>query len=344
MKTSFKVLIIKMSSLGDVLQTTHLISSIKKSHPDCVIDYLTAENCALLVKHNPFLSRVISVRGFERSGIIAGILFLLRLIRLWFYLFIEQYDYIIVLHRHMAFKWFGRLLTFKKIIAWGSPSIFFKTILFDLNKNRYARHFELVGKYLPLAVKDTDLVYTQNFTTPDIPFPYIVIAPGGGNNEWASMPNKLWPLTNYQSLIAQLPIAYKIVLTGAKQDSYLCEQLNGKQVINLCDKTSITELADIIKYAELFIGNDSFAYYLACAMGVKALGLFGPTNPLILAPQMANVFYLQTEDNCSNCYNPIDSIDGKAYTCKNNECMQLLSIEAVKNKVLSILKGAAKKR
>ncbi|MDD5457198.1 MAG: glycosyltransferase family 9 protein [Candidatus Margulisbacteria bacterium] len=337
MKTSFKVLIIKMSSLGDVLQTTHLVSSIKKSYPDCRIDFMTGENCALLLKNNTSLRRVISVRGFDRSGIQAAFISLFRFLKLGLLLFSERYDYIIVLHRHFAFKCFGRLITYKKVIAWGPPSLFFKTISFDLNNNRYDRHFDLVDKYLPLSIRDFNLTYIQNFSKPDISSPYIVIAPGGGHNNWASMPNKLWPLSGFQKLIAQMPVDYKIVLVGAKTDKNICEQLSSKKILNLCDKTSIVELADVIKFADLFIGNDSFAYYLACAVGTKALGLFGPTNPEILVPQMKNAFYLQSANKCLNCYNPIDSIGGLAYKCKNNDCLKLLEAETVKTKVLDIL-------
>ena len=154
-----------------------------------------------------------------------------------------------------------------------------------------------------------------------------------------------WPLQilemNSQSypnlLIKRLSLKYQIILVGGENDKKICEKLDLNEVsLDLCGKTTIAELANYLKYATFFIGHDSFPYFLSCAVGTKSLGLFGPTNPLLIVPQMKNAFYLQGS-SCISCYNPIDSIKGKAYSCSNNVCMQEISVEDVLNKVKKLL-------
>ena len=196
--------------------------------------------------------------------------------------------------------------------------------------------FDLFELYEPLKRKDHSLVYIQDFQKPDISVPYIVIAPGGGDNVWSSMPNRRWNIQNYNVLIKELAKKYKILLVGGKKDELICNQIKNNEIINLCGKLSIKELANYLKYCELLVGHDSFPYFLSCAIGAKSLGLFGPTNPKLIVPEMDNSFYIQGLE-CFNCYNPIDGINGKAYLCKDNVCMKSISVGSVKEKIEKIL-------
>jgi len=105
---------------------------------------------------------------------------------------------------------------------------------------------------------------------------YIVISP------FCSNPLKEWPLKNFLELAEKLSKGIRVVVTGSSEDQErgnLFNSLKERGVLNLIGKTSLLQLAGILKYAKLLISNDSGSVHLACCVGVKTVVLFGNTKP-----------------------------------------------------------------
>ena len=114
---------------------------------------------------------------------------------------------------------------------------------------------------------------------------------------------KNWPLANYSQLISKLlknkkfKISHVFIL-GSEEEFYLCEKLKQdisfKGIYNLAGKKNITTIYEILKYCEIFIGNDSGLTHLAAATGNKTLGLFGPSKENRYKPWGKNSFHIRT--------------------------------------------------
>lgn len=71
---------------------------------------------------------------------------------------------------------------------------------------------------------------------------------------------------------------YKVVFVGDEKDRKLCESWGG---INLCGRISLLDLLAVIKNAKLFLGNDSGLLHMARAVGTKAVQIYGATHPTL---------------------------------------------------------------
>lgn len=100
---------------------------------------------------------------------------------------------------------------------------------------------------------------------------------------------KLWSIDAYIELgkLLQLKIPQlKILITGTNNESFLAKKFE-KQVpntINLVGKTTVSDLAALMKCANLFIAHDCGVFHIAASSSVPIIGLFGPTNPILTGP------------------------------------------------------------
>jgi len=105
----------------------------------------------------------------------------------------------------------------------------------------------------------------------------VVIAPG---SQWKT---KQWTQEGYTDLVREmLKRRKKVVLVGAPAERELCEQITseaGNGAINLCGKTTISELAALMSVAEVVFCNDSGALHVASLAGAPVVTIFGPTVP-----------------------------------------------------------------
>lgn len=153
--------------------------------------------------------------------------------------------------------------------------------------------------------------------------------------------NKSWNIENFAKTLLEIHKKAKvsIVLIGVKDDQNICERLNknliknGANVINLCGKTSIAQLAGVLKTADLFLGTDSGPGHLAAAVGTPSVILYGPTKPENFLPIAFNGVAVYHEIECSPC--------GIPYCLLNNEnrylCMNQIKPEEVTESELKLL-------
>jgi ADP-heptose:LPS heptosyltransferase len=145
---------------------------------------------------------------------------------------------------------------------------------------------------------------------------------------------KLWPQKNLARLCEELGLRdIRVVITGTAQDllysDMLVNSLKGAKIINACGKTSVNELAALIKKCSVFISADSSPLHIASAMGTPFIALFGPTDARRHLPPSKNCIVIDKQLDCSPCYKT---------KCRSRRCMAQIAPEEVLAAIDKLLK------
>jgi ADP-heptose:LPS heptosyltransferase len=126
-----------------------------------------------------------------------------------------------------------------------------------------------------------------------------------------------------------------IVLVGGKDDEQIAQSIvsaMSEQTINLSGRTTLGQLAAVLRKAKLFIGNDSGPMHLAAACSIKVIGLYGPTSPERFGPYGDCCAALRMEDDCSPCMR--DECKRPGY-----RCIDRISVDDVIETVKQIMRN-----
>jgi heptosyltransferase-1 len=158
--------------------------------------------------------------------------------------------------------------------------------------------------------------------------PLAVLHPGA---RWAS---KLWPAASWARLAERLwEQGLQIALTGSCADQPLVTEITAQTrspVLNLAGRTSLAELAAILRRARLAVTTDTGTMHLAAALATPIVALFGPTAPWRTGPFGAGHQVLRLELACSPCFKR---------RCPAPRCLSDLNPEMVEAACEKILSG-----
>ena len=145
---------------------------------------------------------------------------------------------------------------------------------------------------------------------------------------------KTWPLERFALLSDRLAEKnLSVVLVGHVQDQEVSEKMQActnAPVISLVGKTNLLELAALMKYSDLFVGNDTGVMHIAAATGCPVLGLFGPTDPRVWGPRGETTKVLYKGLDCRACFHP------GCFRGEDN-CMKQISVDEVYSAALELL-------
>ncbi|MGB5258609.1 MAG: lipopolysaccharide heptosyltransferase II [Woeseiaceae bacterium] len=117
-------------------------------------------------------------------------------------------------------------------------------------------------------------------------------------------PAKCWPLDYFAALARQLDDSgYAVWVFGSDKDRSSGDVIAGNsEAINLCGKTTLADVIDLLGYAEQAVSNDSGLMHIAAAVGIHVHGIYGSSSPHFTPPltERADVHYLDLE--CSPCF------------------------------------------
>lgn len=139
--------------------------------------------------------------------------------------------------------------------------------------------------------------------------------------------SKRWPVPYWAVLLDRLVREENahVVLTGAPNDLPLIEKITGRmheRPINLAGKTSLTQLAALLKRADLLISGDSGPMHMAGAVETPLIAIHGPTDPALSGPVSHHATVLRSDIWCSPCYAAKDTADCRFFT---TQCMKDVS-------------------
>jgi heptosyltransferase II len=145
-------------------------------------------------------------------------------------------------------------------------------------------------------------------------------------------PSKCWP-EEYFAALAQGLIAdgYRIWLFGSARDADTGARIAGlaaagDDIVNLCGRTSLADVIDVLALTEQVVTNDSGLMHIAAAVGVHTHALYGPTSPAFVSPltERKDLYFLDLD--CSPCRQRICPLG-------HHNCMRQIAVRDVHERV-----------
>jgi len=154
------------------------------------------------------------------------------------------------------------------------------------------------------------------------------------------LPLRRWPALRYVELARRLLERYPELFIGftgapaeAAPNNRLADQVGSNHVIPLAGKTTLRQVLVLYARSEILVTNDSGPAHFASMTPIRVVTLFGPETPALFAPCSPNVTALWAGIACSPCVN---AYNNRQSVCRNNLCMQAITVEDVFEKVTRI--------
>lgn len=326
-----RVLIVKLSSLGDIFHALPTVRALKAGL-DADIDWVTQPEYVDLVRCFTDVSRVIP---FPRRGWIRGVWPFLKAVRGC------RYDLVVDLQGLLKSALVSKLASSRKVIG---PSfhregshLLYDQVAGPCDRNRHAVEEALdVVRLLGLVVPQVEFPVVFPEVEIVSPRPRVAVIPV---SRWGS---KNWPVEHYAEvtrLLMQRDSA-SIYLMGGGGDRDICATLQHalekgqtcSRVINLAGRTSLVEMGSWLKGMDVVLANDSGPIHMAAAVNIPVVAMFGPTDPVRTGPYGKGHRVMTMKMDCRPCFNR---------TCARDAlmCMRGIRPEAVYEAASLLLAG-----
>lgn len=267
-----KVLILRFSSIGDIVLTSPVIRCLKQQITGCEVHFFTKKNFETVVHNNPFIDKL-----FLLENNLQEILKVLQN---------ENYDYVIDLHHNIR-TWRIKKALGKKSFSFNKLN-FEKWLIVNFKINKLPnfhivdRYFEAVKK---LGVKNdfkgldffinSENEIRLNSLPQNFQNGYIAFAIGGQHA------TKRMPEDKILSICKK--IDFPIILLGGKEDNATAEKISSycgrDKVYNACGKYNLQQSASIVKQAKKVITHDTGLMHIAAAFKKDIISVWGNTIP-----------------------------------------------------------------
>jgi heptosyltransferase-1 len=327
-----KILILKPSSLGDVVQALPVLRLLKRHLPASEIFWWIDSALAPLLEGDPDLTGIVR---FERKRWAAP--------RHWPEMFrslrwmrAQNFDWVIDLQclaRSGMFAWLanGKFLIGLDEVREGARGFY------DVAIRRASFHTHAADWYLAVLPRLGVPVHNHFIWLPERPAiaaavkskwqtdgaRWIAIQPG------ARWENKRWPVEFFAELVRLLAKKFpeaRFAILGAAEAKPLGEMIlraEPQRSLNLCGETSLPEMIEWLRLCQLMVTNDTGPMHVAAALGKPLVAIFGPTEPRRTGPYGHLESVLRIDLPCSPCLKSHCTYE------KPEECLKAISPEMV---------------
>lgn len=324
-----KILIIRFSSIGDVVLTNSILKIIGKKYKNATVNYLTKNKFRSLVEFHPVVSNIIILEDHS------------SLIQLRNSIKKSTYDLIIDLHNSMRSK----LITFglKNVKRYKKHKI--QRYLLTKFKIRIGEFFHVTQKYLEtINVKEKINSFklflpSEEMIRENLRDKFQQLKKSNsvlGISVGASKPSKMFPIHKFIDIINSAGSEFdKIVFLGNgeledKLTKLIADKIDLKS-INLCSQLTISELILFVNELTIFVGNDSGIAHISAGTEVKTIAFFGQTVPEYGFTPVGNVEIIEPDEKLS-C-RPCGHLGHDNCPKKHHYCMEKMSSEKIVNKI-----------
>ena len=327
-------MIVRLDKIGDVLLSTPVIKAVREACPDAYIAMMVKRQARQLLDGNPYLDETIV---YEKTGRERGLFRNISFIR---FLRRKRFDIALVLHPTVRSHLIVTFAGIPKRVGYNRKWGFLLTTRVP-HKKHYGLKHEIeyaldILRYTGLEPKDKTLYMpvdsaaerrmealfaAEGLTKKDL---CIAINPG------ASCASKKWGPDKFakagQALVEKYGARIIIVTDNADKaiGNRIAFQMK-KGCLDLSGKTSIAELASVLRRVKLFISNDSGPVHIACAVKTPVIAIFGRhdrgLSPKRWGPTGAHDIVLHKDVGCHECL---------AHNCaKGFKCLEAVTVEDV---------------
>lgn len=336
-----KILIIKLSSIGDVVHTLPALHALRNTYPSAKIDWLVEEEASNILRGHPLLNEVFVIK---KKGWLKDFKSQYNIVRK-----IQHNDYDVVLDFQGLFKsgiWVflskgRRRIGFDNARELSRLFLNERSPVYDPDIHAVDRYLDLVTSRLDIKVDEIvfpiPITATEKNNISELlkisgiedKTPFIII------NHAARWKTKLWGSEKFASLCNEIINKFpcKVIIVGASsrkghktETPSPCHlpikggEEKGEGVIDFTGKTTLKELAYLMSLSILVITVDSGPMHIAAAMNVPVIAIFGSTAPWRTGPYGSIHTVIRKELSCSPCF---------SRKCKDMTCMEGIGVEEV---------------
>jgi heptosyltransferase-2 len=326
------ILIIRLSSIGDILLTTPFIRQTRKKYPDANIEYVIKTEFADLIRNNPHINQFYEYNKTEPGQPLENIAKQLSQ---------KYYDYIFDLHNNIRSNYLRRKTPgqykyhIKKNKIRQVALVYLKINLYQGGKPIPERYLD-VG--IPAGItddgggleifwnEDTEKQVSEVLSSDAqaVKKNAIALAPGAGYF------TKRWPEEHFLQLIKMLENRYgfSIYILGGTDETALGERLsNQKNVYNLAGKLTLRQTAALLAKMRILISNDSGMMHMATAVNTPVIAIFGSSvEELGFYPYRSESIVVENKElNCRPC----SHVGRKQCPREHFKCMKDISADTV---------------
>lgn len=321
-----EILIIKPSSLGDIIDALPAVGAIRKRFPSARLSWLVKSEWAAILKGHPAIDEVIAA-PFQWGEMMQ----LIRAVRK------RPFDLVVDLQGLLRSALLGYVTGAPVRIGFAEAregaSRFYtdrvpipEGVVHAVDRYRTAAkalgcQSEKVHFDIPSLVETATTVRRLlSLAGLQESAPFALIHPTA---RWES---KKWEPTRFAELADWLVREKRlpIVFVGSKGEREEVGRIVEKMkhpALNVAGKTTLPELAELIRRAAFFVCNDSGPMHLAAAVGTPVVALFGPTDPRKIGPYGAGHIVIRKEVDCAGC--------SRNRCVRGNACMRAISVDEV---------------
>ncbi len=333
-----KILIIRLSAIGDVLRTLPAFHILRKNFPEAYIAWIVEEGAKDILEAHPGIDEVIIFPKKELAAKFKSRKTFFKGLKQFFLLMkkIRKKKFEVAIDFHGLFK--SGIISFlsgaKDRVGFTKPftkemNFLFNNRRFSLDSdrlNRVERNITLVEKLglnvnqeppeIHVPKKDSELILSflrQNRVEPQRPL--IAIHPGTS----PSTPYKRWDAYRY-AVVADKVIedsAAQIIFTWANEEIEMVKEITGLmkyRAIIAPETENLCQLAEIFKRSDLYLGSDTGPMHLAAFVKTPVVAIFGPTDHVVNEPYKHTPhIVIRKEIECAPC---------RKRTCPTKECMK----------------------
>lgn len=316
-----KVLIVRFSSIGDIILTTPIVRCIKQQLKNGEVHFATKAAFSSIVQTNPYIDKVFSIEKsvFEITSQLKK----------------ENYDYIIDLHHNLR--------TLKLKMALGVKAFSFNKlnwekwlmVYFKMNKlpqkHIVDRYFDCIKKLnvhndlkgLDYFIPTKDEINIQTTLPVSFHGGYDVLVVGGSYYTKQIPVNKLQEICEHNHR--------PIVLLGGKEDAAIAEKITiqfKETTIHFCGKLNLHQSASLIKQSSRVISSDTGLMHIAAAYKKDIISLWGNTIPEFgMSPYLAGENSKILEVKNLSC-RPCSKLGYKTCPKKHFKCMNGIDVKS----------------
>ncbi|MDY6968217.1 MAG: glycosyltransferase family 9 protein [Spirochaetota bacterium] len=362
-ENTYNILIIRFSSIGDIILSSPLLRSIKEKYPNVKIDYLTLSENSILLKYNPYIDRLLLIDKEKGFSDIVNKSIILRKIK---------YHYIIDLHRNLRSLIFKLFLKYQKKTKLNKHYIK-RFLLVHTNINLYCSPYSVINRYYDAAKvlniqseKNTEIWTNHEDLIKSIEtiksISNLNISPITGHfigskqiqqgliNKYkqkiisimpfAKWKTKEWGDSKFIELGCRLTEEETYVfILGGSEDKKRCEEISrciGKNAIALAGRLTLLETATALSISDCLVTNDTGVMHLGGAISIPVLAIFGcTTEELGFFPNERSAKVIQIPVKCRPC-----TAKGRLECPKKHfRCMKDITVDTIYSSLKQMLKS-----
>ncbi len=337
-----KILFFRIGAIGDVLLTTATVKKTRDLLPDAVIHYLAGHKAAPVLENNQYIDKVFYLP--EENTRVPKFLRPLLMREFFKKNFGNiKYDYFIDFESSYYSVYFsfmikasmkiGHLIRDKRRELY---NMFYGTRVDYTDGDWYVikRHlalvkplgnFEQIDNRIFMSLTQKEKEYGRKFYEANginMSGKKIMLCV---SSKWEI---KRWPDSHWKKLISMIrqsyPDAKMVVLKSPDDASEFLKELENYGNVYIIPGDGLRALAAILSYGDFLIANDGAVRHMAVALGVRTIGIFGPSNDKGWAFVDDNNIVLAADVDCRPCHKP---------DCEKGGCMQHITPEMVLEKI-----------